>query len=250
MCHKRNAISLLATLVFWQLCASASLKQASHREVVNDLDDIIVTKGLEDANNGKDNVDDVKPMHAADTIEAKDQNAQKKNDPFIFTVPLLTTAAITAGAKTAAVAAGTGAVSGAASYATQHLFRGWFGDEELDETNSVCQCMSITPIQKFNNSIKKVMETHKGKYVVAADFKGHQIKKNGAEIFPLEVVDCYVQPESKFNLKAGSRLALTLKSRECKCPIEQIEKGVYIMTGDYEKGTMHLDSDLVQLLHA
>jgi len=132
---------------------------------------------------------------------------------------------------------------------------GWlahiFGDEETKRELACKECISVTPIHKYNNSIKQVVQTHQGGYVFAADFKGHQINKLGVKKFEFEVSDVYAHPDqNESKIKPGQKVVIQLNLKKCSCPLENLDKGVYLMTGDYKGENVNIDSNLVQLLHA
>jgi len=228
----------------------------------------IVTNAVKQANQEiEDELDD---------IEAKGKNLpQVENDPLLIT-------------SAALIAAG---VSGATGAVVSHGIKkigGWFGDEEQQkrlkkkrdeaqqksenaqeqndpifgwilrgvlgdqENDPGCkQCVSVTPIHKYGNSVMQVMKTHQGKYVFAADFKGRQATKNGIKMVALEVSDVYAHPDqNESKIKPGQKVILQVNSKKCNCPSTHIKKGVYLVTGNYKEGKLYLDSDLVQLLHA
>jgi len=129
------------------------------------------------------------------------------------------------------------------------ILKGIFGDQENDPACK--QCVTVTPIHKYGNSVLQVMKTHQGKYVFAADFKGRQATKNGIKMVALEVSDVYAHPDqNESKIKPGQKVILQVNSKKCNCPSTHIKKGVYLVTGNYKEGKLYLDSDLVQLLHA
>jgi len=118
------------------------------------------------------------------------------------------------------------------------------------ELPSCKKCLKVSPIEKYQDSLKNILRTHEGRYVFTANFKDDSVTKDAVAAFIFEVVDVLMKPAGSEAVKTGSKVVLRMDFSHCKCPVRNLKEGVYILTGDVQNGGISLDSDLVQLIHA